>query len=102
MALPVLFVDGDLGDAASGYEDLAGVQVAVEGGPVERGGTGLVALGSGPALDELYITTAHEFWSEAKKAEFPFAGALYKVGRDELRAKLGRTVTGLSAYTFNL
>merc|ERR1712232_254905 len=52
--------------------------------PPEAGKESTAVAFGGENLDELYITTAHEFWDKQKISEFPKAGGLYKVTREQL------------------
>jgi sugar lactone lactonase YvrE len=97
-ARPRLATAGDHGgDLWPGARLLATVQL-----PPDAGGQCTAVAFGGPKMDALFITTAHEFWDEAQQAACPLAGALFTVGRDELRAKLGRVVTGLPTRAFKL
>ena len=62
--------------------------------------TGTACAFGGEALDELYITTAHEFWDADKLAKHPHAGGLYKVTREALAAALGPGVAGVPMHHF--
>ena len=53
----------------------------------------------GEALDELYISTAHKYWSAEQRAEMPLGGALLKVSRESL-ATLGSGIRGLPVGHF--
>lgn len=70
------------------YDPATGALLATVVLPEAAGKETTACAFGGASLDELYITTAHEFWDEAKQAEMPLAGGLFKVSRDAL-ASLG-------------
>lgn len=80
------------------YDPTTGEITALVKFPAEAGRETTACAFGGDDLDELYVTTAHEFWDEAKIAECPKAGSLYKVSREELK-KLGG-VRGVAASHF--
>lgn len=88
---------GNNGAPVPGARLLATVQL-----PPEAGTQCTAVAFGGDALDTLFVTTAHEFWGAPQRAACPLAGALFTVNRDELRAKLGRLVTGLPTCAFKL
>lgn len=82
------------------YDPKNGALLATVDLPHATAGTESTACAfGGKDLDELYITTAHEFWSAEKQAEMPTAGGLFKVSREEL-AKLGAKITGVPTNEF--
>lgn len=70
------------------YDPASGEILATVDLPAEAGSETTACAFGGEGLDELYVTTAHEFWDEAKRAEMPLAGGLFKVAKEEL-GKLG-------------
>lgn len=68
--------------------------------PAAAGAETTACAFGGDALDELYITTAHEFWDEAKQARMPQAGHLFKVGRDALAALGEGAIRGVPVHHF--
>mmetsp|Transcript_78927 Transcript_78927/g.223366 ORF Transcript_78927/g.223366 Transcript_78927/m.223366 type:complete len:337 (-) Transcript_78927:161-1171(-) len=81
------------------YDPETGEVRAVARVPAGAGKEATACAFGGDDLDELYITTAHEFWDGPKIAQFPHAGGLYKVSRDELK-KAGH-VRGAPPNHFN-
>ncbi|CAE8655042.1 unnamed protein product [Polarella glacialis] len=81
------------------YDPTTGTLLATVLLPAEAGLETTACAFGGPDLDELYVTTAHEFWSEEKLAQMPLAGGLFRVPREEL-AKLGSPIRGLPMHTF--
>jgi len=69
--------------------------------PAEAGPETTACAFGGEALDELYVTTAHEFWPASKCAEFPLAGSMFKVTRQAIAAKCGPGVAGQPVHYFN-
>jgi len=82
------------------YDPSSGKLVATVVLPDEAGLETTACAFGGAQLDELYITTAHEFWPADKMAKHPTAGGLYKVPREALAAALGPGVTGVPMHHF--
>jgi len=83
------------------YDPNTGEVLAVVKMPTDAGPETTACAFGGEALDELYITTAHEFWDAEKQQAHPLAGGLFKVPREEL-AKLDEGITGLPPHHFKM
>lgn len=84
------------------YNPCSGALLATVKLPLEAGNECTACAFGGPRLDELYVTCAHEFWPADKLAQFPLAGGLFKVTREELSEKLGRSITGAQTNFFRM
>eukprot|EP00928_Gymnodinium_smaydae_P027256 TRINITY_DN21130_c0_g2_i1.p1 TRINITY_DN21130_c0_g2~~TRINITY_DN21130_c0_g2_i1.p1 ORF type:complete len:330 (-),score=33.99 TRINITY_DN21130_c0_g2_i1:49-1038(-) len=82
------------------YNPVTGELLATVRLPKEAGPQTTACAFGGVELDELYITTAHEFWDTEQMSAMPLAGGLFKVPRDEL-AKLG-DVRGMPGHCFKM
>ena len=83
------------------YDPAAGTLLATVVLPAEAGTEATACAFGGEALDELYITTAHEFWDAEKQAKMPIAGGLFKVSRATL-ATLGPGIAGVPMHHFKV
>jgi sugar lactone lactonase YvrE len=83
------------------YDPTTGEVLAVVKMPADAGPQSTACAFGGEALDELYITTAHEFWDAEQQQAHPLAGGLFKVPREEL-AKLGEAISGLPPHHFKM
>eukprot|EP00747_Dinoflagellata_sp_TGD_P160642 gnl/TRDRNA2_/TRDRNA2_178003_c9_seq2.p1 gnl/TRDRNA2_/TRDRNA2_178003_c9~~gnl/TRDRNA2_/TRDRNA2_178003_c9_seq2.p1 ORF type:complete len:152 (+),score=29.98 gnl/TRDRNA2_/TRDRNA2_178003_c9_seq2:330-785(+) len=81
------------------YDPATGEHLATVVLPQEASTQTTACAFGGGDLDELYITTAHEFWDEEKKSKFPGAGGLYKVSKEEL-SKAGAGIKGQPVFHF--
>ena len=68
--------------------------------PPEAGTETTACAFGGNELDELYITTAHEFWSDEKKKQFPLAGSLFKLTKETIAAACGPGIRGIQPHYF--
>ena len=68
------------------YDPANGRLIATVALPAAAGKETTACAFGGAALDELYVTTAHEFWDAGKRAEMPLAGGLFKLSRAALAA----------------
>ena len=66
------------------YDPSTGECVAEVRLPKEAGTQCTACAWGGPDLGDLYITSAHEFWTEREKAEHPLAGRLFFVSRKDI------------------
>jgi len=84
------------------YDPASGQLLAKVAMPINKAGTETTACAfGGRALDELYITTAHEFWDAEKQAQMPIAGGLFKVSREALlKLSGGVPITGVPMHHF--
>lgn len=82
------------------YDPATGALLATVVLPEAAGKESTACAFGGDSLDELYITTAHEFWDEAKQARMPLAGGLFKVSRDALASLGGGAIRGQPMHYF--
>eukprot|EP00966_Prymnesium_polylepis_P301293 6961758-Prymnesium_polylepis.2 len=83
------------------YDPASGELLATVVVPAAAGLETTACAFGGEALDELYVTTAHEFWDAAKQAQMPMAGGLFKVPRASLAA-LGDGIAGVPVNHFKV
>lgn len=74
------------------YDPSTGKAVATIDLPTQAGDQTTAVAWGGPNYSDLFITTAHEFWSEEKKKEFPLAGRLFHVPEKNMRELCGYEV----------
>lgn len=84
------------------YDPASGRVVAEIRLPKDAGDQATAVAFGGARYDEMYITTAHEFWSEKRCATYPTAGCVYHVSSEELRELCGEPVVGIAPYRFQV
>ena len=81
------------------FDPRSGALLAVVVLPSAAGVESTSCAFGGTDLDELYITTAHKFWTSEQKTRMPLGGALFKVTR-EMLAQLGPGIRGCPVSHF--
>ena len=71
------------------YDPSSGECVAEIRLPEEAGMQCTAVAWGGPELDDLYLTSAHEFWTEEEKARHPLAGKLFVASGTEIAELCG-------------
>jgi hypothetical protein len=82
------------------YDPSSGALLATVALPADAGVESTACAFGGDELDELYITTAHEFWDADKLAKHPTAGGLFKVSKEEIAKQLGPGIRGEPMHAF--
>ena len=71
--------------------------------PEEAGMQCTACCWAGDNLQDLYITTAHEFWNDEEKRAKPLAGRLFAIGSDEIARLCGcNRVKGVAHHEFDV
>eukprot|EP00940_MAST-03C_sp_MAST-3C-sp2_P003085 g3085.t1 len=69
------------------YDPCTGRPVARIDLPISEAGDQCTAVAwGGPSNNDLFITTAHEFWDEEKKRKYPSAGKMFYVPASDIEA----------------
>jgi sugar lactone lactonase YvrE len=83
------------------YDPKTGEAVAEIKLPVEAGLQSTACAWGGDEYGELYITSAHEYWNEEQKSEFPLAGCLFVCSAEDIVELCGDSV-GCGSHKFRM
>lgn len=85
------------------YHPVSGNVVAEVQLPIEAGVQSTAVAWGGANYGDLYITSAHEYWTEEQKNSFPLAGCLFKVDAQDIGALCDSSSSmGTPPFKFNM